>query len=94
MMRVLTSCLCSAAAWAVCFEGSVAGANATVTGNEVSQPYIRIYKRVHKAVRSHQKDTAFVLVKYGLHYKLIMTEQRQNLRLRSCIQMHPNLTGK
>ena len=27
-----------AAAWAVCFEGSVAGVNATETGNEVSQP--------------------------------------------------------
>ena len=37
-MRDFTSCLCSAAAWAVCFEGSVAGVNATETGNEVSQP--------------------------------------------------------
>ena len=31
-------CLCSAAAWAVCFEGIVAVVNATETGNEVSQP--------------------------------------------------------
>ena len=37
-LRELPSCLCSAAAWAVCFEGSVAGVNATETGNEVSQP--------------------------------------------------------
>ena len=37
-LRELTSCLFSAPAWAVCFEGSVAGANATLTGNEVSQP--------------------------------------------------------
>ena len=37
-LRELTSCLCSAAAWAVCFEGSVAGVNATETGNVVSQP--------------------------------------------------------
>ena len=37
-LRELTSCLCSAAAWAVCFEASVAGVNATETGNEVSQP--------------------------------------------------------
>ena len=37
--RDFTSCLCSAAAWAVCFERSVAGVNATETGNEVSQPY-------------------------------------------------------
>ena len=28
----------SAPAWAVCFEGSVAGVNATETENEVSQP--------------------------------------------------------
>ena len=37
-LRDFTSSLCSAAAWAVCFEGSVAGVNATETGNEVSQP--------------------------------------------------------
>ena len=36
-LRDFTSCLCSAAAWAVCFEGSVAGVNVTATGNEVSQ---------------------------------------------------------
>ena len=38
MLRDFTSCLCSAASWAVCFEGSVAGVKATQTGNEVSQP--------------------------------------------------------
>ena len=38
MLRDVTSCLCSAVAWAVSFEGSVAGVNATETGNEVSQP--------------------------------------------------------
>ena len=41
-MRDLTSCLCSAAAWAVCFEGSVAGVNATETGNEVSPPALEL----------------------------------------------------
>ena len=34
----LTSCLCSAAAKAVFFEGCLAGADATDTGNELSQP--------------------------------------------------------
>ena len=34
----LTSCLCSAAASAVCFEGRVAGLDAAETGNELSQP--------------------------------------------------------
>ena len=37
-LRELTSCLCSAPAMAVCFEGRVAGLNATETGNELSQP--------------------------------------------------------
>ena len=40
-MRELTSCLCSAASWAVCFEGSVDAVDAvneSKTGNEVSQP--------------------------------------------------------
>ena len=37
-LRDFTSSLCSAAAWAVCFEGSVAGVNATETGDDVSQP--------------------------------------------------------
>ena len=37
-LRELTSCLCSAAASAVCFEGCLAGPDATVTGNERSQP--------------------------------------------------------
>ena len=36
-LRELTSCLCSAAALAVCFEGHVAGLNATETGNKLSQ---------------------------------------------------------
>ena len=37
-LRVLTSCLCSAAdAWAVCFEGHMAGLDTTETGNEFSQ---------------------------------------------------------
>ena len=47
MLRELTSCLCSAAAWAVCFEYSVAGVNATGTGNEVVT-YIRSCKIGHK----------------------------------------------
>ena len=33
----LSSCLCSAAALAVCFEGCMAGLDATGTGNELSQ---------------------------------------------------------
>ena len=33
----LTSCLCSAAALAVCFKGRVAGVDAMETGNEFSQ---------------------------------------------------------
>ena len=37
-MRDFTSCLCSTATWAMCFEGSVAGVNATETGNKASQP--------------------------------------------------------
>ena len=37
-LRELISCLCSAAALAVCFEGRVAGLEATETGNEISQP--------------------------------------------------------
>ena len=39
-LRDFTLCLCFAAAWAVCFEGSVTGVNATDTRNEVSQPTI------------------------------------------------------
>ena len=35
-LRKLTSCLCSAATTAVCFEGRVAGLDATETGNELS----------------------------------------------------------
>ena len=35
--RDLTSCLCSAAAPAVCFKAHVAGVEATETGNEFSQ---------------------------------------------------------
>ena len=38
-LRELTSCLCSAAASAVCFEGLVAGLDATETGNELSQQF-------------------------------------------------------
>ena len=34
----LTSCLCSAAASAVYFEGRMAGLDPTETGNELSQP--------------------------------------------------------
>jgi len=37
-LRELTSCLCSAAASAVCFEARVAGLDKTETGNELSQP--------------------------------------------------------
>ena len=37
-LRDFTSGLCSAAAWAASFEGSVAGLNATDTGNGVCQP--------------------------------------------------------
>ena len=36
-LKDLTSCLCSAAAPAVCFKGLVAGVDATETGNEFSQ---------------------------------------------------------
>ena len=37
-LRVLISCLCFAAAWAVCFEDHMAGLDATETGNDISQP--------------------------------------------------------
>ena len=37
-LRELISCLCSAAALAVCFEGRLAGLDPTETGNEISQP--------------------------------------------------------
>ena len=37
-LRELLPCLCSAAAFAVCLEGRLAGLNATETGNELSQP--------------------------------------------------------
>ena len=37
-LREFTSCLCSAAALVVCFEGRLAGLDATETGNELSQP--------------------------------------------------------
>ena len=47
-LRDFTSCLCSAAAWAVRFEGSVAGVNATETGNEVSQPTLQLASLVMK----------------------------------------------
>ena len=36
-LRELTSCLCSAAALAVCFEDCVADLDATETGNKLSQ---------------------------------------------------------
>ena len=36
-LRDFTSCLCSAAVSAVCFEGRMAGVDATETGNELSQ---------------------------------------------------------
>ena len=36
-LRELTSCLCSPTALAVCFEGRMAGLDATETGNEFSQ---------------------------------------------------------
>ena len=37
-LRELTSCLCSASACAVCFEGRMAGLDTTETGYEFSQP--------------------------------------------------------
>ena len=37
-LRELTSCLCSTAAPAVCFEGRMLGLDTTETGNELSQP--------------------------------------------------------
>ena len=40
-LRELTSCLCSLAAWAICFESRVAGLDTTETGNEVSQPTLQ-----------------------------------------------------
>ena len=47
-LRELTSCLCCAAAWTVCFEGSVTGLDATETGNEFSQLkfyFISLFRR-------------------------------------------------
>ena len=37
-LRDLISCSCSTSALAVCFEGRLAGPDATETGNELSQP--------------------------------------------------------
>ena len=57
-LRELTSCLCSAAASAVCFEGHMAGLDATETGKELSQPqfeFTSLPKRHHSRHRQRGK---------------------------------------
>ena len=62
-LRDFTSCLCSAAAWAVCFEGSVAGVKATEAGNEVSQPTLELtsltitFRFSHECMLSKRRQT-------------------------------------
>ena len=46
-LRELFSCLCSAAAQAICFEGSLAGLDATETGNVLSQATFKVHTLVH-----------------------------------------------
>ena len=74
-LRDLNSCLCSAAALAVSFEGCMSGLNATETGSELSQPKFQFTSLMlrqrrrnggdlsnlegHKRRRPHQGSFAF-----------------------------------
>ena len=50
--------------WAVCFEGSVTGVNATDTGNEVSQPTLEFTPLdISEGERTRAFETAFHFMK-------------------------------
>ena len=58
-LREFTSCLCSTIASAVCFEGCLAGPDATETGNEVSQPkfgFTSLLMREYEELKERERD--------------------------------------